>query len=1002
LTTAQVFNTLAYLTVLDLTSNAISNLKTGIFAGLNAVTTLILSGNMIDGQIDSNVLDPLLHLKFLYMKNCRIDSLPDNLFSALTLLTTLDLSGNSFRTIGASMFSPATAMATVRNIDLSSNAIQEVSAASFQYTLGLEFLKMQNNVIASLPTTTFVPCAGSMKALHLDNNFLSTLNFLPCTATTTCPNWNTLLLNGNHIAGLSSLQFASMLVLSYLSLNNNFVVTATAAMLPPATSVPLVLFLGDNAWDCCGLEWLRLLPGLQDPANVVCNRPELYAGQKLVETSGPVTICNTSLPSAPLAPIIGSVSSSAVSLTWAAAAGNSFAIDYYECYYKNAGASPTVFKCPGSQYPSRIDGGSMNLGVCKILPVANQGSLYINVNTLEPHLTYTFEIRAHNQLNGGTYGPFGAISNDVLTLTAAPSQPAPASLFAAKRSINVTLYAPTPPNGVITNYSVQLTSYADDSVLKTVWTSSLSGIVFDSLIPYYVYNISYYAYTSAGASRRSDITSVRLLEDIPGAPGAPIMVTVTSTAISVSWSAIPVPQANGIILKYTLMAKIGSATSFSTLSSANTLSFALTGLQPSQTVIFYVFAETAAGAGPNSQTASFTALAAAPSKPDVPSLSASNNSCLTANWTIPAQPNGVIIQYILFLTTNHAGNLLPENKSYSFGGSTLTAMVCALDAASTNQVSIQAFTALGGSVISDTTSVKLVDGPGRGTGASVYTTVGSTSFVATWLAPPIYTGDIVRYELYETKSDRVLPYYAAVMSTESKLLYSGASTSYTVTAMEPATKYYHQVFAFTSAGSTNASIEASVTTEDGVPSRTSQPSVSAIANTVKLSWNYPVTPLGSITKFSIFNLQAAIPTTALAATPNGNAPNITIMVTAGTTYEFAVAAHTTAGMSALSKSTVYVTPDAPSSSPIQTIVIVVSVAFVVILSVGFAYERHHRPRPNSSHSRVPSRPPTGRQSQQTHLSEERKTADRALTSLIAQNSRSGSVTIDGTTAEQAV
>ena len=60
----------------------------------------------------------------------------------------------------------------------------------------------------------------------------------------------------------------------------------------------------------------------------------------------------------------------------------------------------------------------MNLGVCKILPVANQGSLYINVNTLEPHLTYTFEIRAHNQLNGGTYGPFGAISNDVLTLTA--------------------------------------------------------------------------------------------------------------------------------------------------------------------------------------------------------------------------------------------------------------------------------------------------------------------------------------------------------------------------------------------------------------------------------------------------------------------------------------------------------------------------------------------------------------------------------------------------------
>ena len=141
---------LAEITSLDLSSQSISALRTGDFAGLPGLTYLDLSDNDLPGLAEY-VFDDLAALTTLDLSDNVLASLSADVFDDLAALTTLDLSDNVLRGLPQTVFDPLTALTS---LDLQNNASLTPPVPEDRVLLPLSALTRYNGADYTQPART--------------------------------------------------------------------------------------------------------------------------------------------------------------------------------------------------------------------------------------------------------------------------------------------------------------------------------------------------------------------------------------------------------------------------------------------------------------------------------------------------------------------------------------------------------------------------------------------------------------------------------------------------------------------------------------------------------------------------------------------------------------------------------------------------------------------------------------------------------------------------------
>ena len=192
------FAGLTSLTLLNLSQNSLTALPEGIFAGLAELAELKLNGNQLQ-SLPEGVFDGLLKLQRInlvsnsltelrageftgltaladiLLSHNDLSSLPEELFSDLTALEELWLIGNDLDSLPEELFSGLTALGLLYLSDNDLNALPE---GLFSGLTALESLKLDGNDLSSLPEELFLGLA-SLRTLYMDGN----TNTLPLTVT---------------------------------------------------------------------------------------------------------------------------------------------------------------------------------------------------------------------------------------------------------------------------------------------------------------------------------------------------------------------------------------------------------------------------------------------------------------------------------------------------------------------------------------------------------------------------------------------------------------------------------------------------------------------------------------------------------------------------------------------------------------------------------------------------------------------------------------------------
>ena len=185
---------------LDLRSEDITALAAGDFAGLTALTRLLLSENSLT-ELPAGVFDELTSLKELWLHDNSLITLPDGVFDGLPVLETLYLYDNEdLTTLPAGVFDELTSLT---ELWLNGNGLTELPDGVFDELTKLETLYLDGNSLATLPAGVFDKLTA-LTALQLQGNpgapFSPTADALPDNGTVP-PAGGTVTLDGSGSEG---------------------------------------------------------------------------------------------------------------------------------------------------------------------------------------------------------------------------------------------------------------------------------------------------------------------------------------------------------------------------------------------------------------------------------------------------------------------------------------------------------------------------------------------------------------------------------------------------------------------------------------------------------------------------------------------------------------------------------------------------------------------------------------------------------------------------------
>uniref|UniRef100_A0A8C3U7Q0 Contactin-3 n=1 Tax=Catharus ustulatus TaxID=91951 RepID=A0A8C3U7Q0_CATUS len=243
---------------------------------------------------------------------------------------------------------------------------------------------------------------------------------------------------------------------------------------------------------------------------------------------------------------------------------------------------------------------------------------------LNPWVEYEFRVVASNKIGGGEPS---LPSEKVRTEEAVPEiPPSEVSGGGGSRSELVITWDPVPEelqNGEGFGYVVAFRPLGTTTWIQTVVTSpDTPRYVFrnESILPFSPYEVKVGVYNNKGEGPFSAVTTVFSAEEEPStAPSGVSATSLSSSAIQVSWTAIPWKMSNGRLLGYEVSLYWNNGqkeeSSNRVKAAGNETSIKITGLRSNLAYFTAVRAYNSAGAGPFSATVNATTKKPPPSQP---------------------------------------------------------------------------------------------------------------------------------------------------------------------------------------------------------------------------------------------------------------------------------------------------------------------------------------------------------------------------------------------------
>ncbi|CAL8098250.1 unnamed protein product [Calicophoron daubneyi] len=155
---------------LTLADTGIRQLQNISFANFSRLTSLNISHNAQLGSYGNGIFQDLgTHLTILIAKSNPVRSLTKDVFAGMSALTTLILSDNKIGYIETGVFSQ-NCCAQIRELRLDRNILTVLDADNLNGLYSLEILDLRNNPLQHLDSAVFSPCAPTLTELYMSHN----------------------------------------------------------------------------------------------------------------------------------------------------------------------------------------------------------------------------------------------------------------------------------------------------------------------------------------------------------------------------------------------------------------------------------------------------------------------------------------------------------------------------------------------------------------------------------------------------------------------------------------------------------------------------------------------------------------------------------------------------------------------------------------------------------------------------------------------------------------
>jgi receptor-type tyrosine-protein phosphatase Q len=455
----------------------------------------------------------------------------------------------------------------------------------------------------------------------------------------------------------------------------------------------------------------------------------------------------------------------------------------------------------------------------------NVTSLSYTLTDLEEYNNYSFVIAAATEKGLGPYSMPYNFTTDEDNPSSAPS-----NVTGDVRSSTLVVFTWIAPpaidqNGVITYYVVRVLEIETDAL----WTFFVvdEDINIGSLHPYYHYDCTVAASTTAGAGPRSTAIRVQMEEAAPSGPPLSLTSQKTSRSLTLSWDPPTNETQNGVIQQYRIRI-VEEDTSTTTMYTSKVTTISVTSLHPYYTYKCSVAAETV-DIGPYTSVLTLQLDEDSPSSSPVnfTGLSLSSTS-ISLSWSPPPleHRNGIIRSYAINSTE------LETNNTFSYTSVSTNLRINSLHPYYQYQFIVTAVTIGSGPPSSSITVRTKEDAPSSPAQNSSVESITATSISLTWDPPA-----------EDQRNGIIILYVIRVVSVKGRMTsyYNSSVSSVTLTSLKPYTTYECSISAETSAGRGPYSNAISVRTDEAAPSSPPQnlTGTSMSSDIITLSWSPP-------------------------------------------------------------------------------------------------------------------------------------------------------------------
>ena len=483
-------------------------------------------------------------------------------------------------------------------------------------------------------------------------------------------------------------------------------------------------------------------------------------------------------------------------------------------------------------------------------------------SALEPFTSYAYTLEACT-----TAGCTNSSASSILTPEDVPiGVDAPLATPLSPYAIHLAFRSPRKPNGIILEFNIYV-----DRNLTAILAGSASEFNATSLQPFTTYSFEIEACTSVGCARSARVAATTL-EAAPLGVAPPTLTVLSATSIDVQWT---VPSTtNGVVLRYVL-SRDGVQ-----IFNGTRLGFADVNLTPSTNYVYRVTATTGGG----STTSDSAAIQTPEDTPEglaKPRLTAVNSTAILVVWTSPAQPNGQIIGYRLFV-----------DGAATNAGLKTSLIVDGFEPFTRHEFQVESCNSKGCARSQREVATTREAAP-ETLDAPVLVALGPTAIRVAWSAPAKPNGIITRYEVYR-KATSVGSIEILIHSDNSSI----TSFINVASQLKPFSDYQYRVRAVNSAGSVYSSY-AIVRTAEDVPTGLATPTIVVDGpSAVNVSWSPPSQPNGLIrhyvVRYRLFVLSGRPP--VVGANVSGSEMTTRVVrLDPNTDYEFQVIAFNGAG-----------------------------------------------------------------------------------------------------------